>query len=100
VIDDLLKPDEELHLLRLCPLAWLKEEEQTRFVNMPTTFGPLTLMFQLVENGTSLEVSFVPRFRHKPKRVTLHVPPKAGMSKVIINGKTFETRPGETLKIL
>ena len=100
VIDDLLKPDEELHLLRLCPLAWLKEEEQTRFVNMPTTFGPLTLMFQLVENGTSLEVSFVPRFRHKPKRVTLHVPPKAGMSKVIINGKTFQTRPGETLKIV
>ena len=100
VIDDLLKPDEELHLLRLCPLAWLKEEEQTRFVNMPTTFGPLTLMFQLVENGTSLEISFVPRFRHKPKQVALHVPPKAGLSKVILNGQTFEIRPGETLKIV
>ena len=100
VIDDLLKPDEELHLLRLCPLAWLKEEEQTRFVNMPTTFGPLTLMFQLVENGTSLEISFVPRFRHKPKQVALHVPSKAGISKVILNGQRFETRPGETLKIV
>ena len=99
VIDDLLRPDEELHLLRLCPLAWLKEGEQTRFVNMPTTFGPLTLIFQLLENGTSLEVSFVPRFRYKPKRVILHVPPKAGISNVILNGKTFATRTGGTLKI-
>ena len=40
VIDDAIQ-DNELHLLRLVPQAWLTTDYVTRFENMPTEFGAL-----------------------------------------------------------
>ena len=47
VIDDQIR-DEELHLLRLVPLVWLRTDHPMRFENIPTEFGPVSLTAQLV----------------------------------------------------
>jgi hypothetical protein len=99
VIDDELEPA-TLHLLRLVPLAWCSQSEQTRFENMPTEFGPVTLKWQLIDGGKTLELSYLPRFRREPQAVVLHVPPLAGIDAVTINGhKHRGIRSGDRIKL-
>ena len=86
VIDDQIERD-ELHLLRLCPLAWLRADRESKFQNMPTVFGPVSLRAKLGASGAELQVSFEGKFRRKPARVVLHVPPVHGLKKISINGK-------------
>jgi hypothetical protein len=98
VIDDQIKVD-ELHLLRLVPLAWLKSDVQTKFVQMPTEFGPVTLEFQLQQSAKQLRVSFESRFRRAPRQVILHVPPLDTLQEVTVNGKTFQAKAGDVLVV-
>jgi hypothetical protein len=92
-IDDVLEPD-NLHLMRLTPLAWLSGAEQTRFENMPTEFGPVTIKWRLADEGQTLKVEYAPQFRRTPKSVMLHVPPLPGLKSVTVNAKAHavETR--------
>jgi hypothetical protein len=85
VIDDQLNHD-ELHLLRLVPLAWLKSDYQTRFEHMPTEFGPVDLKFKLAPDGKRLLVDFAGHWRTKPSKIVLHSPPVAGLTAVVVNG--------------
>jgi hypothetical protein len=98
VIDDVIK-ENELQLLRLVPLAWVKADKQTKFENMPTEFGPVTLKFRLSEDGKTLLVTFEPRFRLTPKKVVLHVPPVPDLTRVIVNGREYKAKPGNALTI-
>ncbi len=86
VIDDELR-DDELHLLRLVPKAWVTSDHLTRFENIATEFGPVDLKFKLSEDGKTLDVTFAGDWRHKPGRVVLHAPPMPGLSKIVVNGK-------------
>ncbi len=86
VVDDQIR-ENELHLLRLCPLAWLSTKRQARFVNMPTYYGPVTLKASLKDGGKTLQVFFTSKFRRKPGRIVLHVPPLPGIETVLLNGK-------------
>ena len=86
VIDDSIEPS-VLHLLRLCPLAWISESQKTIFNNMPTEFGPVDLQFQLIDGGETLDVSFSGHWRRRPEAVNLHIPPIEGLKRVRINGK-------------
>ena len=96
VIDDQLR-DEELHLLRLVPLAWLRSDREARFHNMPTEFGPVTVSFRLKnEAKRELDVHFVPRFHTRPRRIVLHVPPIAALAGIALNGKPLAWKPGTT----
>lgn len=88
VIDDALEPD-AVHLLRLAPLAWVSRERRTRFENMPTEHGPVDLSFGLSPDGEALDVAFTPRWRHKPAKVVLHVPPAPGVKRVVVNGVEY-----------
>ena len=92
VVDDRIA-DRELHLLRLVPLSWLKTDFETRFENMPTEFGPVTVRFKLGDEGKALELTYQPSFREKPTKVVVHVPPMTGLAKVIINGREAEIGP-------
>jgi hypothetical protein len=98
VVDDELEPD-HLHLLRLTPLAWVSAKEQTRFENMPTEFGPVTVKWQLTEDGKTLNLDFNPKFRRQPKAVILHVPPSPGLSKLIVNGTEHAAEAGKPIKL-
>lgn len=86
VVDDQINPN-ELHLLRLMPLAWLSGEG-SRFENMPTKYGPIDLRAEL--SGKELQVTFAGRFRAKPSRVVLHIPPVPGLKTITLNGKPIK----------
>ena len=98
VVDDQLETG-TLHLLRLAPLAWLKEDIQTRFDNLPTEFGPVSLDFRLEAGGKTLAVAYGNNYREKPGRVVLHVPPLPGLREVAVNGRTFKAQPGGEVKL-
>jgi acetyl esterase/lipase len=86
VVDDQIR-ENELHLLRLCPLAWLTTEKETVFERLPTEYGPVTIRARLADGGKTLRVAFLPRFRVSPQRTVLHIPPVQGLSAVVLNGK-------------
>ena len=89
VVDDEIR-DDELHLLRLMPSAWLRKGQATAFENMPTVYGPVSLFTKVTKNGKGLDVSFTPRFRTAPKKVVLHHPPLSGLAKIKVNGRAVE----------
>jgi hypothetical protein len=97
VVDDEIEPG-SLHLMRLTPLAWLSSKEQTRFENMPTEFGPVTLKWKLSDDGKALQVDYASKFRRPPKAVMLHIPPSPGLEKVNINGKEHTAKAGGQIK--
>ncbi|MGH9585480.1 MAG: hypothetical protein ACRD3F_00895 [Acidobacteriaceae bacterium] len=86
VIDDELS-ENELHLLRLCPSAWIRTGEETVFEKMPTIFGRASLKFRLMEKGRNLNVTFCGQWRQRPGKVILHLPPVAGISSITVNGR-------------
>jgi hypothetical protein len=98
VIDDQLEPD-RLHLLRLVPLAWLSADRPTVFERIPTEFGPVTLRFQLEENGRRLRVTFEPQFRHAPQLISLHVPPLDELSEVAVGDQVHAVHPGDVITL-
>ena len=85
VVDDQLR-ENELHLLRLVPLTWLRGDEGSAFENMPTEFGPVTMRARLTAGGKELDVEFRPNFRVRPATVVLHVPPVEGLESIALNG--------------
>ena len=94
VVDDAIE-DDSLHLLRLVPRAWLSESGTTRFEDIPTIFGPVSVSFRLEGSGTRLHVTYSHRFHHPPKRVVLHTPPVEGLAEMVINGKAQKVGPGD-----
>lgn len=92
VLDDQLEPG-HLHLLRLCPLAWISRAEETVFEAMPTQYGPVSLSWRLSENGKTLKVRFTPSWRDKPGHITLHVPPVDGLETVELGGTQYPAQP-------
>lgn len=79
VIDDAIVPG-ELHLLRLCPQAWISADEETVFEGMPTLFGPMTLRFR--RYGDTLEVRHSTTWAEEPARIVVHRPP--GIQRIVI----------------
>ena len=103
VIDDQIEPG-SLHLLRMCPLAWIKPDYKTKFLRMATEFGPVDLEMQLSQDGKTLEISFshawgtaaeADKLHGAPAEVTLHVPPVPGLKSVRVNGKKYSASKGE-----
>jgi hypothetical protein len=96
VIDDKLTPG-ELHLLRLCPLAWIRSDEPSAFENMPTFFGVVNLRFGLSADSRTLQVTFAGKWRKKPSKTVLYCPPLQGVAHISVNGKVYPRR--ETILI-
>ena len=88
VLDDQVAP-QELHLLRLVPLAWLTKERKLVFGNAPTIFGRVNLSAKLDQTGKGLELTWVAKYRTTPRRVVLHVPPLRGLERITLNGKAL-----------
>ncbi len=96
VIDDQVH-ENELHLLRLIPLAWVGPGDTCRFDDVPTEFGPATLRTRRSRNGKTLHIIWRPRFRHAPGKVVLHIPPAPGLGQIKVNSKTRRPRAGKML---
>ena len=98
VIDDQISYG-DLHLMRLCPHAWISSEEETRFEKMPTEFGPVHLKFRRSDDGKTLDVSFHADWREKPNQVVLHAPQMPGLEKIVVNGKSYSGEKEITLDL-
>lgn len=85
VIDDEIA-EGELHLMRMCPQAWVTDEEETVFENMPTLHGPVSLRFRLSKNRRTLDVQFHPTWRQSKPKVILHTSAVPHVNQVIFNG--------------
>jgi hypothetical protein len=85
VIDDSLTTG-ELHLLRLCPLAWISADSETVFDKMPTLFGPMSLRFRLSADGKTLNVTHTTTWAESPARIVVHRPPVPGLERLVVNG--------------
>ena len=88
VIDDQISYG-DLHLMRLCPHAWISSKEETRFEKMPTEFGPVNLKFRRSDDGKTLHVTFSADWREKPRKIILHVPQMPGLETIVVNGKSY-----------
>jgi hypothetical protein len=86
VIDDEVVPG-ELHVLRLCPLAWISSDQETVFEGMPTLYGRVDLRLRLSKDRKTLNVSFRGDWKEKPKSTILHSPPVPGLSNIVVNGR-------------
>lgn len=84
VIDDQIAED-ELHLLRLVPGAWLAANHPTRFEKMATIFGPVSLRFQPSADSSELNVSLTADWHKQPKKIVLHAPPLVGLKTLRVN---------------
>ncbi|MBI2844260.1 MAG: hypothetical protein HYX78_12740 [Armatimonadetes bacterium] len=89
VVDDQITED-ELHLLRLVPLAWLRSDRELRIENAPTEFGPINIRAKLANGGKELQITFSDRFRSDPKNIVLHVPPVKGLSTITLNARPLK----------
>jgi hypothetical protein len=97
VIDDQLERG-KLHLLRLVPRAWCRAEQETIFAQIPTEFGPVTIRFQLADQGRVLAVHWEPQFRRPPQAVVIHAPPVEGLREIRVHGRCFAAQPGDKLR--
>jgi hypothetical protein len=98
VIDDIWRPD-EIHLLRLVPLAWLNSEKETRLERMPTEYGPLTIHFAPSKDGQTLRVDIEIAWRSQPVPVVLHLPPLENLKRVILNGQAIAAAAGDQITL-
>lgn len=98
LIDDQIAPD-ELHLLRMCPLAWLIPGKPTILKQMPTEFGDVDLSLICSADYKTLDVHFHARWRHKPARFFLHVPPLPGLAEIRVNGVPVRWIVGKPIQL-
>jgi hypothetical protein len=85
--------------IRLPPAAWLRGDHLTGFERIATASGRVTLRLRLADGGRTLDITFEPAFRDRPRRVLLHVPALAGLERLVINGRKVDARPGERLAV-
>jgi len=90
VIDDEIV-ENELHLLRLCPTAWLTSTSDSVFEKMPTLYGLVNLRFRLSDDKKTLSIVFSGDWREKPSKIIVHTP-ALGLEHVIVNGKRQPAR--------
>jgi len=98
VVDDVVR-ESELHLLRLVPRVWLREDYLTRFENIATEYGQVTVKFKLQDKGETLNVQFKPNFHTPPSEIILHVPPVKGLQYIDLNGEKIKVKPGRAITI-
>ena len=96
VIDDRIA-EGDLHLLRFCPQAWITPDRPSKFLKMPTEFGPVDLSLQLSQDGRTLNVAFEGKWRTDPGKIVLHVPPIPGLKNVSVNGRCHPASKAEIL---
>ncbi|MBD1420887.1 hypothetical protein [Sphingobacterium chuzhouense] len=95
MIDDEIE-ENAIHLLRICPDAWISSKEETVFENMPTKYGVADLRVNKSEDGKTLFVTINGKWTKKPEKLKVHVPLK-GVTRVVINGKRY--KPADIIDI-
>ncbi|MHC4890530.1 MAG: hypothetical protein ACYTEO_13820 [Planctomycetota bacterium] len=69
----ILERDRELHLLQGLPHNWTKPEDETRMVEIPTSFGEMTLSLKMSKDGKSAILKVEPPRREVVEKIVVHL---------------------------
>ncbi|MCK4292135.1 MAG: hypothetical protein KAY65_02980 [Planctomycetes bacterium] len=69
----ILERGNELHLLGALPTAWTKPGSKTQLLDIPTSFGPASLILQMAPNAESARIQITPPRRQPPKKIAVHL---------------------------
>lgn len=95
VLDDQVEPG-HLHLLRLCPLAWLDAGQETVFERLPTQYGTATVRFRPSPDGSELTVTTSLQSHPGVAAPTMvvHVPPDPRLRRLVVDGDRYAVSAG------
>ncbi|HUU19480.1 MAG TPA: hypothetical protein VMW72_20190 [Sedimentisphaerales bacterium] len=68
-----LERGEELHLLYALPRMWTKGGDRTEIVDIPTSFGPISLTLDIDQTGESSIIRIDPHNREPPREIVMHL---------------------------
>jgi len=69
----ILERGNELHLLHGLPHAWTQPGNKTQMLDIPTSFGPLSLTLEVAQSGSSAIMEIDPPRRDSLKKIKLHL---------------------------
>jgi hypothetical protein len=69
----ILERGDELHLLHGLPHAWTRPGNKTKMLEIPTSFGPLSLKLEMVGKGESATIEITPPRRDPPEKIKVHL---------------------------
>lgn len=69
----ILERGDELHLLHGLPHAWTQLENKTKMLDIPTSFGPLSLILEMDSKGESAIIEITPPRRDPPEKIKVHL---------------------------
>ena len=69
----ILERGNELHLLESLPRSWTKAGNQTRLVQVPTSFGPMDLTLTVAQDGKTARLEVRPPRREPPEKIVVHL---------------------------
>jgi hypothetical protein len=69
----ILERGDELHLLHGLPHAWTRPANKTKMLDIPTSYGPLSLTLEMTEKGDSATIEITPPRRDPPKKIKVHL---------------------------
>lgn len=84
---------DELHLLRMAPLAFFRGEG-FGWEQATTEFGPLSISGRWDETQRSLTLDYKAPVRRRPARTFLHLPPFSDVAVVTLNGRVLSEKRG------
>jgi len=68
-----LERGNELHLLEGLPKAWARPGDETRLVQVPTSFGPINLTLTVAKDGKSARLDVTPPSREPLAKIVVHL---------------------------
>ncbi|MHC4315330.1 MAG: hypothetical protein ACYSW3_23030 [Planctomycetota bacterium] len=69
----ILERGDELHLLHGLPHAWTRPANKTKMLDIPTSYGPLSLTLEMTKEGDSATIEITPPRRDPPKKIKVHL---------------------------
>jgi hypothetical protein len=69
----ILERGDELHLCEALPQAWARPGAVLRMLDVPTSFGEVTLEMHVADDGRSARIIVHPPRRRPPARIVLHL---------------------------
>jgi hypothetical protein len=69
----ILERGDELHLLHGLPHAWTKPGNKIKMLDIPTSYGPLSLTLEMTKKGDSATIEVTPPHRDPPERIKVHL---------------------------
>jgi len=69
----ILERGDELHLLHGLPHAWTQPANKTKMLDIPTSYGPLSLILEMDGKGESASIEITPPRRDPSKKIKVHL---------------------------